>query len=155
MWLVGVGDEPTDIAVGYIKYVRYRVIAEAIMRITSEHRLTTTRTSKVVAADAINMRSVILPLPRVERRIERLAAVNLPVAAVRAIPALMPSDVHPVPMQLEDAVRVCEGEWLPAGCADTGYAQHGQPSAIQHYQQMLALARTGGRRWTPSIDERV
>ncbi len=151
MWLVGVGDEPTDIAVGYIKYVRYRVIAEAIMRITSGHRLTTTRASKVVAADAINMRSVILPAPRVER----LGAVNLPVAAVRAIPALMPSDDHPVPMQLEDAVRVCEGEWLPAGCADTGYAQHGQPSAIQHYQQMLALARTGGRRWTPSIDERV
>ncbi|MDT1010004.1 hypothetical protein RMN64_00825 [Plesiomonas shigelloides] len=136
---------------GYIKYVCYRVIAEAIMRITSGHRLTTTRASKVVAADAINMRSVILPSPRVER----LGAVNLPVAAVRAIPALMPSDDHPVPMQLEDAVRVCEGEWLPAGCADTGYAQHGQPSAIQHYQQMLALARTGGRRWTPSIDERV
>lgn len=151
MWLVGVGDEPTDIAVGYIKYVCYRVIAEAIMRITSGHRLTTTRASKVVAADAINMRSVILPAPRVER----LGAVNLPVAAVRASPALMPSDDHPVPMQLEDAVRVCEGEWLPAGCADTGYAQHGQPSAIQHYQQMLALARTGGRRWTPSIDERV
>ena len=151
MWLVGVGDGPTDIAVGYIKYVRYRVIAEAIMRITSGHRLTTTRASKVVAADAINMRSVILPAPRVER----LGAVNLPVAAVRAIPALMPSDDHPVPMQLEDAVRVCEGEWLPAGCGDTGYAQHGQPSAIQHYQQMLALARTGGRRWTPSIDERV
>lgn len=151
MWLVGVGDEPTDIAVGYIKYVRYRVIAEAIMRITSGHRLTTTRVSNVVATDAINMRSVILPAPRVER----LGAVNLPVAAVRAIPALMPSDDHPVPMQLEDAVRVCEGEWLPAGCADTGYAQHGQPSAIQHYQQMLALARTGGRRWTPSIDERV
>lgn len=151
MWLVGVGDGPIDIAVGYIKYVRYRVIAEAIMRITSGHRLTTTRASKVVAADAINMRSVILPAPRVER----LGAVNLPVAAVRAIPALMPSDDHPVPMQLEDAVRVCEGEWLPAGCADTGYAQHGQPSAIQHYQQMLALARTGGRRWTPSIDERV
>ncbi|MGL5371791.1 MAG: hypothetical protein ACRDBF_12310, partial [Plesiomonas shigelloides] len=129
----------------------YRVIAEAIMRITSGHRLTTTRVSKVVASDAINMRSVILPPPQVER----LGAVNLPVAAVRAIPALMPSDDHPVPMQLEDAVRVCEGEWLPAGCADTGYAQHGQPSAIQHYQQMLALARTGGRRWTPSIDERV
>lgn len=121
------------------------------MRITSGHRLPTTRASKVVAADAINMRSVILPAPRVER----LGAVNLPVAAVRAIPALMPSDDHPVPMQLEDAVRVCEGEWLPAGCGDTGYAQHGQPSAIQHYQQMLALARTGGRRWTPSIDERV
>lgn len=121
------------------------------MRITSGHRLTTTRASKVVAADAINMRSVILPSPRVER----LGAVNLPVAAVRAIPALMPSDDHPVPMQLEDAVRVCEGEWLPAGCGDTGYAQHGQPSAIQHYQQMLALAHTGGRRWTPSIDERV
>lgn len=151
MWLAGVGDEPTDIAVGYIKYVCYRVIAEAIMRITSGHRLTTTRVSKVVAADAINMRSVILPLPQVER----LGAVNLPVAAVRASPALMPSDDHPVPMQLEDAVRVCEGEWLPAGCGDTGYAQHGQPSAIQHYQQMLALARTGGRRWTPSIDERV
>lgn len=151
MWLVGVGDEPTDIAVGYIKYVCYRVIAEAIMRITSGHRLTTTRASKVVGTDAINMRSVILPLPQVER----LGAVNLPVAAVRAIPALMPSDDHPVPMQLEDAVRVCEGEWLPAGCADTGYAQHGQPSAIQYYQQMLALAHTGGRRWTPSIDERV
>lgn len=151
MWLVGVGDEPTDIAVGYIKYVCYRVIAEAIMRITSGHRFTTTRASKVVATDAISLRSVILPPPRVER----LGAANLPVAAVRAIPALMPSDDHPVPMQLEDAVRVCEGEWLPAGCADTGYAQHGQPSAIQHYQQMLALARTGGRRWTPSIDERV
>ena len=121
------------------------------MRITSGHRLTTTRVSKVVASDAINMRSVILPPPQVER----LGAINLPVAAVRAIPALMPSDDHPVPMQLEDAVRVCEGEWLPAGCGDTGYAQHGQPSAIQHYQQMLALARTGGRRWTPSIDERV
>lgn len=121
------------------------------MRITSGRRLTTTRVSNVVAADAINMRSVILPPPQVEP----LGAVNLPVAAVRASPALMPSDDHPVPMQLEDAVRVCEGEWLPAGSADTGYAQHGQPSAIQHYQQMLALARTGGRRWTPSIDERV
>ncbi|MFL1914756.1 hypothetical protein ACJW8B_05000 [Plesiomonas shigelloides] len=121
------------------------------MRITSEHRLTTIRTSKVVAADAINMHSVILPLPQVER----LGAANLPVEAVRASPALMPSDDHPVPMLLGDAVRVCEGEWLPAGCGDTGYAQHGQPSAIQHYQQMLALARTGGRRWTPSIDERV
>lgn len=121
------------------------------MRITSGHRLTTTRVSNVVATDAINMRSVILPLPQVER----LGAVNLPVAAVRASPALMPSDDHPVPMQLEDAVRVCEGEWLPAGCGDTGYTRHGQPSAIQHYQQMLALAHTGGRRWTPSIDERV
>lgn len=151
MWLAGVGDGPTDIAVGYIKYVRYRVIAEAIMRITSGHRFTTTRASKVVATDAISLRSVILPTPRVER----LGAANLPAAAVRAIPALMSSDDHSVPMPLEDAVRVCEGEWLPAGCADTGYAQQGKPSAIQHYQQMLALARTGGQRWTPSIDERV
>lgn len=121
------------------------------MRITSGHRLTTTRASKVVATDAINMRSVILPLPQVER----LGAVNLPVAAVRAIPALMPSDDHPVPMQLEDAVRVCEGEWLPAGCADTGYAQHGQSNAIQHYQQILALGRSCRGRWMPYIDEVV
>nr|WP_302982361.1 hypothetical protein [Plesiomonas shigelloides] len=94
------------------------------------------------------------------RRAGLFGASVAPVHAVAPLDALMPAVAQlPVPMESAcgtSCAPVCyEGEWLPAGCADTGYAQHGQPSAIQHYQQMLALARTGGRRWTPSIDERV
>lgn len=121
------------------------------MRITSGHRLTATRASRVVATDSSHIRTVILPPPVVER----LGATNIPVAAVRAIPVVGLTDAGQESARFEEAARVCEGEWLPAGSRDAVHAQHGQSSAIQHYQQMLVLARKGGQRWVPSIDEQV